>query len=112
MYLGGGVRCLVRGGKEVLSLKQMQNFMEPSLRICAVNVFENNEEAIKLAGNKHASRRTKYIDVKRHLVRDAYDAGKIRVVYVRTEDQHADLFTKPLDIQKFHKHAKTLLNVV
>ena len=40
------------------------------------------------------------------------DAEKLRVVYIRTEDQHADLFTKPLDIQKFRKHAKTVLNVV
>ena len=26
--------------------------------------------------------------------------------------QYAHLFTKPLDIKKFHKHAKTVLNVV
>ena len=48
--------------------------------------------------------------MKHHLVRDAYDAGKASVVYVRTEDQHAGLFTKSLDIHKFHKHAKTVLN--
>ena len=47
-----------------------------------------------------------------HLVRDACDAGKVRVVYVRMEDQHKDLFTKPLDIQKFDKHAKAVLDVV
>ena len=46
------------------------------------------------------------------LVRDTCDASKVRVVYVRTEDQHADLFTKPLDIEKFYKHAKTVLTVV
>ena len=60
---------------------------------------------------RYASRRTKPIDVKHHLVRDACDAGKVRM-YVRTDNQHADLFTKPLDIQKFHKHAKTVLNVL
>ena len=62
--------------------------------------------------NKHASRRTKHIDVKRHLVRDASDARKVRVAYVRSEDQHADLLTKPLDMQKLYKHAKFILNVV
>ena len=45
-------------------------------------------------------------------MRDSCDAGKVGVVYVRTEDQHADSFTKPLDIQKFYKQAKTVLNVV
>ena len=69
------------------------------MRIGAVNVFEDNEGAIELAVNKHASRRTKCIDVKHHLARGTCDAGKVRIVYVRTEDQHADLFT-PLDTQK------------
>ena len=98
--------------KEVRFLRQVQDFMEPSMRIGAVNVFEGNKGAIKLAVNIYASRRTKHIDVNHHRVRDACDAGKIRVVYVRTEDQHADLFTKPLDIEKFHKLAKAVLNVV
>ena len=86
--------------------------MEPSMRVGAVNVFGDNEVAIKLATNKHASRRTKHIDVKHHLVRDASDARKVRVAYVRSEDQHADLLTKPLDMQKFYMHAKFILNVV
>ena len=98
--------------KEGLFLRQVQEFMEPSVRVGAVNVLENNEGAIKLATNKHASRSTKPIDVKHHLVRDASDARKVRVAYVRSEDQHADLLTKPLDMQKFYKHAKCILNVV
>ena len=75
-------------------------------------MFEDNEGAIKLAANKHASRETKHIDVKHHLVRDASDARKVRVAYVSSEDQHADLLTKPPDMQKFYKHAKFILNVV
>ena len=86
--------------------------MEPSMRIGAVNVFKDNEGAIKLATNTHASRSTKHIDVKHHLVRDASDARKVRVAYVKSEDQHADLITKPLDRQTFYKHAKFILNVV
>ena len=77
--------------KDVLFLRQVQEFMEPSMRVGAVNVFEDNEGAIKLATNKHASRRTKHIDVKHHLVRDASDAQRVRVAYVRSEDQYADL---------------------
>ena len=98
--------------KEVIFLRQVQRFMEPSMRVGAVNVFEHNEGAIKLATNKHASRRTKHIDVKHHLVRDASDARRVRVAYVRTEDQHVDLLTKPLVMQKVYKHAKFILNVV
>ena len=50
--------------KDFLFLRQVQELMEPSMRAGAVNVFEDNEGAIKLATNKHASRRTKHIDVK------------------------------------------------
>ena len=96
--------------KKVLYLRQVQKFMGPSMRVGAGNVFEDNEGAIKPATNKHASRRTKHIDVKHHLVRDAPDARKIRVAYVRSEDQHADLLAQPLDMQKFYKHAKFILN--
>ena len=77
-----------------------------------MSVFEDIQGAIKLVTNKHASHRTKHIDVKHHLVRDASDARKVRVAYVRSEDQHPDLLTKPLDMQKVYKHAKFILNVV
>ena len=86
--------------------------MEPSMSVGAVNVFEDNEGAIKLATNKHASRRTKHIDVKHHLARDASDARRVRVACVRSDNQHTDLLTKPLDMQKFYKHAKFIQNVV
>ena len=98
--------------KEVLRLRQVQEFMELSMGVGAVNVFEDNEGGIKLATNKHASRRTKHIDVKHHLVRDTSDAQRVRVAYVRSEEQHADLLTKPLDMQTFYKHVKFILNVV
>ena len=91
-YLGGKVRCFIRGGKGSSILREVQEFMEPSMRVCAVNVFEDSEGAIKLATNKHASRRTKHIDVKHRLG--------------RSEGQHTDLLTKPLDMQRFYKHAK------
>ena len=98
--------------KEVILLRRALDFMAPSMKIDVVNAFEDNEGAIKIVVNKHGSRRTKHTDVKYHLVRDACHARKIRVMDVRTEDEHADLFKKPLDMQKFHKHAKKVLNVV
>ena len=72
---------------------QVQDYMEPSIRIL------------------HPSRWTKQTGVRHDMVRDACDAGKIRVVHVRTENQHADVFITPLDTQKFHKHSKTVFKV-
>ena len=81
-----GYIALSEAVKDVLFLRQVQKFMKPSMRIGAVNVFEDNEGAMKLAVNKHASRRTKHINARHDLGRGACDAGKIIVVYVRTED--------------------------
>ena len=49
--------------------------------------------------------------MKHHLVRGASDARKVRVAYVRSEDQHADLLNEPLDMQKCYKHAKFNLRI-
>ena len=58
-------------------------------------------------------RRTKNFGVRHDMARDAHRVGKIRMVYVRTDQQqHAELFTKPLDVKIFRKHAKTDLNIV
>ena len=92
-----GYIALSEAVKEIIFWRQMQDFMEPSVRIGVINVFEDNGGAIKLAVNKScSSRSTKHIDAKHHLVRDACDAEKVIVVYARTEDQHAHLFTKPV----------------
>ena len=97
---------------KVIFLRLVQNFMEPSMRIGAVDLVEDNGGANKLAVKKHAGRSTKHTDEKHHLARNVCDAGEVRVEYVRTEDQQADLFAKPLGMQKFCKHAKTVLNEV
>ena len=69
-YLGGGVRCAGRGNKG-------SSLFEASAGVYGT-VDVGNEGAIKLATNKHSSRRTKHIGVKHHLVRTACDAGKVR----------------------------------
>ena len=56
--------ALAEAVKEVILLRWVQDFMEPSMRIAAINVFEDNEGAIKLAVNRQCSRKTKHIDVK------------------------------------------------
>ena len=58
-----------------------------------------------MANSGHSSsKRTRHIDIKHHLIRSAVDEGKVRVTYVKTEDQHADVLTKPLDRRMFENH--------
>ena len=61
----------------------------------------DNESAIKLAYNPIEHSRTKHIDIRHHFLRDHSIKGDIEVSHVRTEDQLADIFTKPLDEKRF-----------
>src|SRR5260221_677455 len=48
-------------------------------------------------------KRTKHIDIKHHFLREKVQAGQVRVEYLSTEEQPADLLTKPLPIARFEK---------
>ena len=76
-----------------------------------IRVHEDNEGAIKMANNSFSSRRTRPIDVKHHMVRDAVEGGMIRVEYVTSGGRHTDVLTKAIDAKSFEKHARFLLNV-
>lgn len=75
-----------------------------------VVVYEDNQSCIKMASTLE-SKRTKHIDVKHYFVRDCVIENKIELQYVPTNEQQADIFTKPLAATKF-KYFRKLLNVV
>ena len=57
----------------------------------------DNESAVKLANNLVQHSHTKHIDICHHFLRDHVANNDILLEGVRTEDQLADIFTKPLD---------------
>ena len=66
-------------------------------------VFEDNQGAIKLAGNPGSSKRTRHIDIRFHFTREAIEEGVIELVYCNTTEMTADLLTKPIPRQQFEK---------
>ncbi|CAM9645887.1 unnamed protein product [Ascophyllum nodosum] len=63
-----------------------------------------------MATNRFSSRRTRHVDVKHHIVRDAIESSIVRIHYVKSGEQHADVLTKALDVNTFETHASFLLN--
>ena len=61
----------------------------------------DNESAIELANNSFQHSRTKHIDIRHHFLRDHETKGDITLSHVSTDKQLADIFTKPLDEQRF-----------
>ena len=64
-----------------------------------------------MANNKHSSRRTRHIDVKHHIVRDAVEDGLVRIIYVGNEEQYADILTNALDMRILKLQAKAPMNL-
>jgi hypothetical protein len=61
----------------------------------------DNESAIKIAHNPVQHNKTKHIEIRHHFIRDHVNRGKIDLSYVGTNEQLADIFTKPLDEARF-----------
>ena len=89
-------------------LLQVKGFLTPP--IDNIIIREDNEGAIEMATNRFSSRRTRHVDMKHHIVRDAVESGVVRIHYVRSGEQHADVLTKALDVNTFETHARFLLN--
>jgi hypothetical protein len=66
-------------------------------------IVSRDESAIRMADNPVEHSRTKHIDIRHHFLRDHQQKGDIEVFHVSSENQLADIFTKPLDEQTFCK---------
>ena len=63
-------------------------------------IYCNNLNSIHLAKNLVFHTRTKHIEVHYHFVRERVLSGEVELVYVLTDGQVADIFTKPLGLDK------------
>jgi methyl coenzyme M reductase subunit D len=71
----------------------------------ATVIYEDNKGCIDLSLNPVHHGRSKHIDIKHHSIRDRVQDGQVKLEYVATEDNIADIFTKPLIAIKFKKFA-------
>jgi hypothetical protein len=82
--------------------------MRQTLRDFGYNLIKvpllcDNENAIRLADNLVEHSRTKHIDIWHHFLRDHQQRGDIDIYHISTENQLANIFTKPLDEKKFSR---------
>jgi hypothetical protein len=72
----------------------------------------DNVGAIYIANNHTISQRTKHIDIRAHFVREFIEDGILKIVFIRSEDNDADIFTKNTTEDLFIKHSsKNVENV-
>ncbi|KMQ87972.1 copia protein [Lasius niger] len=66
-------------------------------------LYVDNQSAIKIAKNPEFHERIKHIDVRYHHIREIVENAVIQVLYVPSEMQKADIFTKALPKESFRR---------
>ena len=73
-----------------------KSFNEP------IVIFDDNQSCIDYTKNPTMYKRTKHIDQRYHFVKDQVVLQTIDIRKIHTDNNLADLFTKPLDVTRFH----------
>lgn len=61
-----------------------------------VNLYMDNQSAIKIAENPVFHNRTKHIDIRYHYIREVVGLQKVKLLYKPTDEMTADILTKGL----------------
>ena len=68
----------------------------------------DNKYAIELAKNPMNHERSKHIDICFHFIQDHVKEGSVELLHMASQDQVADIFTKPLSKVLFDKYKKMI----
>ena len=66
-----------------------------------IKIFYDNTSTIYMTKNANQHSKTKHIKIRYQFLRDHYEKGDIKIDYVSTDFQLADIFTRPLDFNRF-----------
>jgi len=74
----------------------------------SIPIFYANTAAICLSKNPILHSRAKHIKIKHHFIKDYVKKGILDIQFIDTEHQWADIFTKPLTVERFDFIKKNL----
>ncbi|GJV36079.1 retrovirus-related pol polyprotein from transposon TNT 1-94 [Tanacetum coccineum] len=94
-YVFAGKAC-----QQALWMKQA--LIDYGIRLDDVSIMCDNKGAIDLSKNPVQHSRTKHIEIRHHFLRDNVQKGNISIEKVASEDNIADIFTKPLKREVFN----------
>ena len=69
-----------------------------------ITVHVDNVGAIWLSNNRNTGDRTKHIDIRTAFVKEYQEDGKIIIMFVKSEDNEADIFTKNTSSSIYQRH--------
>jgi hypothetical protein len=100
--------ALSEAAKEVKFVFQVLQSMGVRVTLPII-VRVDNVGAIFIGSNVAVSQRSKHIDIKYHFVREFVLDGFLRIIFVRTRDNDADIFTKNLNGELYSRHSSKMV---
>jgi len=85
-----------------------QTLFDYGMPITNLPIMCDNTSAINLSKNLTHHSRTKHIDIRHHFLRDHALIGDISLNFISTDNQIADIFTKPLKEDIFMRFRRDL----
>ena len=73
-----------------------------------IEICTDNRSTIALSNNSVFHDRSKHIDTRYPFIRECITIKEVQVKYVKSQDQAADIFTKPLNQEDFVKFISLL----
>ena len=89
-------RAMAAAASEIIWLRLLLKELGHNSDNRPTTLFCDNQAAIHIATNPVFHERTKHIEVDCHFIREKIMNKVIETAYIRSADQIADIFTKPL----------------
>lgn len=78
--------------------------------IRAIQHFTDNQAAMSISEKDSQHNKSKHIDIKYHFIKEEIKNGNVRINYINTRDNVADIFTKALSGPRFEHLSKKLFD--
>ena len=85
--------------------KLLHDYGIPQDTMC---IFCDNTSAINLSKNLVQHSKSKHIEIRYHFIRDLVEERIVCLEFIHTDNQKANIFTKPLDGPRFESLHKTI----
>jgi hypothetical protein len=72
-------------------------------------VYVDNIGAIFMSENASATSRTRHVDARYHFVREFVEDGFLKIVFVKSNDNRSDIFTKNISSELYSCHVQNFI---
>ena len=95
-------RALAHGLAEIIWMKRILQDLKIEIN-GTCNVFCDNQSTIRVAHNPVQHDRMKHVSIDRHYIKETLEQNNIRIPYIQSAEQRADVLTKGLPKEHFMK---------